>query len=173
MSGFIIMQKKIKTLFLIIVIIGLIVVGLSKIEKKSLVIKEAETGKIIWQRPVTKEVKFAIEYLHSVEKTPVWEYFQVKGGKLYLTGTRYESYGAGLPFLKKHNYIVSDDKFEIKEINEQLEKIELRVSDYAKHKFIVNGQEYKLYQMTEPMNLVVIDLKVMNQLELLTQKIIG
>ncbi|KXS45617.1 MULTISPECIES: DUF1850 domain-containing protein [unclassified Candidatus Frackibacter] len=160
-------------LFMIILIIVLVISSLLIVNSKWLVIKESESGKVIWQQPGQGTVKFAIKYLHSVERTPVWEYFAVKDDKLYLTGTKYESYGAGLPFLKQHTYVIEDDKFEIKNIDKELNLIPLRVSDYALHRFIINKQEYKLYQMTEPQNLVIIKVKEKSLLALLKYKLLN
>ncbi|WP_234983899.1 DUF1850 domain-containing protein [Selenihalanaerobacter shriftii] len=160
-------------LFVIILIIISIVGSLFLFNSEWLVIQEAESDKVIWQQPVEGNIEFAIKYLHSVERTPVWEYFVVKDNKLYLTGTRYESYGAGLPFLKQHTYVVGDGKFEIKNIDKKLDSIPLRVSDYALHKFIIDKEEYKLYKMTEPQNLVIIKVKNQNLLALLKNKLVN
>jgi hypothetical protein len=150
------------------IILGL--VSLSFLQESVLVVKEAKANKIIWQEKVEEGANFAIEYLHSVERTPVWEYFKVKNGEIFLTGTLYESYGAGLPFLKKNNYIVANDKFEIKDINRKLDNIPLRISDYAQHKFIYGDEEYKLYDITQPQSLVVISVERRSRIRLLVEE---
>ena len=159
------LNKKLIWSLLIISLIGLI--GLIYYNSYWLVIKEAKTGKVIWEQKLTADTKFAIKYLHSVQQTPVWEYFKVVEGQLYLTGTKYESYGAGLPFLPQHEYIVDQGQFIIKEINRKLANIPLRVSDYARHRLIINDQTYKLFKLTKPQNLVLIQVEERNYLDLL------
>ncbi|PRX17805.1 hypothetical protein BX659_1488 [Orenia metallireducens] len=168
MSGYHFMNRFYSVLVFLLIITGLFT--LSFLQESVLTVKEAKTDKIIWQERVEEGTTFAIEYLHSVERTPVWEYFEVKKGEIFLTGTLYESYGAGLPFLKKNNYIVANDKFEIKDINKKLDNIPLRVSDYAKHKLIYGDEEYKLYDITQPQNLVVISVEKKSKIRLLVEE---
>ncbi|GAB6100195.1 hypothetical protein JCM16358_20740 [Halanaerocella petrolearia] len=130
-------------------------------------IKEADSGQVVWQKSTTDKMRFAIEYIHSVERTPVWDYFQIKQDQIWLVGTKYESYGAGLPFLNKNKYIIADDKFEIKEIDKKLDEIPLRVSDYARHKLIIGNKEYKLFKMVEPKSLVQIRVESRNGWQML------
>ena len=40
---------------------------------------------------------FSISYIHSVNKSPVTEYFKIIDGKIYLMALRFESFGAGMP----------------------------------------------------------------------------
>jgi len=106
-----------------------------------------QSDKIIWEQKVKDGDDFSIKYLHSVAKTPVIEFFEIKDGKILLTGTEYQSYGAGLPTsAEQGDYIVADDKFIIKNIDQKLPQIMLRVSDYAQHEFIYNEKNYKLYE---------------------------
>jgi len=168
MSGYHFMNRFYRRLIFLLIIIGLFT--LSFLQTSVLTVKEANTDKILWQKRVEEGVTFAIEYIHSVERTPVWDYFELRGGEIFLTGTLYESYGAGLPFLNKNNYIVANGKFEIKDINQKLDNIPLRVSDYAKHKFIYGDKEYKLYEITQPQNLVVISVKKKSRIRLLVEE---
>ncbi len=162
---------KAKKGYVLITILLLVLVFVLLIQSKTLlIIEEAKTGNIIWQKVVTSGGQFAIEYLHSVERTPVWEYFNVRENQIFLIGTLYESYGAGLPFLKRHNYKVTNDKFEISNINYKLDNIPLRVSDYAKHKFIYQQEEYKLYDMTQAQNLIIIKVEDQNILRFMFEE---
>lgn len=51
-----------------------------------------------WVRPMLPGSSFCLEFLHSVERTPVQDCFRVSWkGELVLMRTIYSSYGAGLP----------------------------------------------------------------------------
>ncbi len=168
MPGYHFMNKK--KIFLLIIILFIVFNYIAT--KNVLIIKEDKTGRIIWQHFIeSPEKDFAIKYLHSVENTPVWEYFTIEQKQIILTGTEYESYGAGLPFLNNYNYTVADDKFIINGINRKLENIPLRVSDYAKHTFIFASNEYKLYQLTRPENLVIIKVVEMNNIKIWIEEV--
>ena len=141
------------------------------IERPVLIIEEVKGDRIIYQSLVEQGQEFAIKYTHSVENTPVWDYFKVAGTEIILTGTKYMSYGAGLPFLKKDDYSLEDDKFIIEEINKRLNEIPLRVSDYAKHKLLINGENYRLYSLTTAQNLVMIKVEIKKLYEFLAWRV--
>ncbi|WP_408954971.1 DUF1850 domain-containing protein [Natroniella sp. ANB-PHB2] len=142
---------------LVILLAIIILFSLFLLEDELLVIKDG-TGDIRWEVASQDGLEFAIGYLHSVAKTPVWEFFQVKEGQLYLIGTEYQSYGAGLPFSDKDNYSIRDDKFKIKGIDKKLECISLLIGNKTEHKFLIENKEYELYKVVEPMKRVKIDL---------------
>jgi len=144
-----------KKIFYLATLVIVILLGGFAWETRVLVVEEATTNKVIYQHRIEQEVDFAIKYTHSVEKTPVWDYFQTSGKEILLTSTRYKSYGAGLPFLNKNKYTVANDQFVIEDINTKLQHIPLRVSDYAKHKLLIEENIYKLYQLTSNQNLLL------------------
>jgi hypothetical protein len=144
-----------KKIFYLVVLIIVILLGICFGKIRVLVVEEATTNKIIYQQRIESEVNFAIKYTHSVENTPVWDYFKISGEEILLTSTRYKSYGAGLPFLNKNKYTVANEQFLIEDINIKLDQIPLRVSNYAKHKLLIEEDIYKLYQLTSNQNLLL------------------
>ena len=160
-----------RKLIYLLVILVLLAVGPYFISDKVLVVEEAATERVVYQQQVDRGLKFAIKYTHSVENTPVWDYFKVLEGDILLTSTKYMSYGAGLPFLNKNDYQIENDKFVIKEINTKLAQIPLRVSDYAKHKLVIDDQVYRLYKLTATQNLVMIKVEEKNLYQLLAWEV--
>ncbi|WP_235044020.1 DUF1850 domain-containing protein [Halanaerobium saccharolyticum] len=133
--------------FLLLFLFIILIFSLLVFKVNVLQIINYQSDKIIWEQTVEDGDDFSIKYLHSVAKTPVIEFFEIKDGKILLTGTEYQSYGAGLPTsAEQGDYIVADDKFIIKNIDQKLPEIMLRVSDYAQHEFIYNEKNYKLYE---------------------------
>lgn len=133
--------------FLLALFILIIVFSLFVFKVNILQLVDYEADKIIWEEKVNDGDKFKIKYQHSVARTPVIEFFEIKDGKILLTGTEYQSYGAGLPTSAvQGNYIVENDRLIIKNINQSLPEIMLRVSDYAEHEFIFKQESFKLYK---------------------------
>lgn len=148
--------------FLLIFFILIIVFSLSVFKVNILQIIDYRADKIIWEEKINNGDQFKIKYQHSVARTPVIEFFEIKDGKILLTGTEYQSYGAGLPTSNgQGDYLVEDDKFIIKNIDQFLPEIMLRVSDYAEHEFIFKKENYKLYE----------DIKTETLLQIKTEKI--
>ncbi|WP_248617261.1 DUF1850 domain-containing protein [Natroniella sulfidigena] len=141
----------------VIIVTIMVVVSFFLLEDELLVIKDGAEN-IRWEVASQDELEFAIGYLHSVAKTPVWEFFKIKDGQLYLVATEYQSYGAGLPFLDQNNHSIQDDKFKIEEIDQRLDYIPLLIGNETEHKFLIEGQEYELYKVVEPTKRVKIDL---------------
>lgn len=152
-------NKKFK-FFLLSLLLITIIFSLFAFKVKTLQLIDFKKEEIIWQQQVKNKDKFNIEYLHSVARTPVIEFFEIKDGKILLTGTEYYSYGAGLPTeAGQGEYILKDDKFIIKNINQYLPEILLRISDYAEHEFNFNGENHKLYKNIKTETLIQIKIK--------------
>jgi hypothetical protein len=54
------------------------------------------TGRVYGRWPLPDGV-FAIEFIHSVNNTPVRETFQVREGRIYPVALRFYGFGAGMP----------------------------------------------------------------------------
>jgi hypothetical protein len=151
-------------LFILILIILFAAYYLYNQEITLLKIIDYKENNIIWEAKTVEGDKFTIKYLHSVAKTPVLEIFEITNGEIVLISTEYQSYGAGLPFLNEHQYILEDNKFIIREINKELPEILLRVSDYALHEFIFKNKVYKLYELVKDETLLEISTEKNNNL---------
>src|SRR6056297_1399479 len=102
-----------KIFLFIIITILLISTAYYLYNQKITVLKiiDYKENKTIWSSEVKEDEQFTIKYLHSVARTPVLEIFAIRSGDIVLTSTEYQSYGAGLPFLDQHEYLLEDDKF--------------------------------------------------------------
>ena len=61
-----------------------------------LVIKDQDSGKVYGKWPLEEGGEFAIEFVHSVNKTPVRDFFRNEGGMIAPFATRFYSLGAGM-----------------------------------------------------------------------------
>jgi hypothetical protein len=64
-----------------------------------LVAADEATGRVYgrWPLPPAPDGGFAIEFIHSVNNTPVTETFQARGGRIYPVALRFYGFGAGMP----------------------------------------------------------------------------
>jgi len=86
-----------------------------------------KNGSAIYSKTITDN-RFVLTYVHSVEKTPVYEYYEVlKDNLLHLYKTRYMSLGTGLPSQAEGRFLIKDGVFEM-EISRTFKRISLRVS---------------------------------------------
>ncbi|MFP3091329.1 DUF1850 domain-containing protein [Treponema sp. TIM-1] len=63
---------------------------------KKLVITDTESGVLYGRWPVNDGAEFAIEFVHSVNQSPVRDIFQVRGRRIAAVATVFSSFGAGM-----------------------------------------------------------------------------
>jgi len=59
-------------------------------------IRDTDTGKLLGKWQLNEHEEFAIEFIHSVNKSPVRESFKIENGMIRLMSVRFYSYGAGI-----------------------------------------------------------------------------
>lgn len=98
------------------------------------------------------------EFTHSVQKTPVEEYFIVKGpNNILMHYTRYQSLGVGLPFLPSEGkFSQTEDGHFIVVMDRPFTKVSLRIAKEAKPRLFYSGKEITLCKVFEPGSLVEI-----------------
>ena len=62
-----------------------------------LVLSDTDTGKIYQKFGTDEVVTFEIEFIHSVNKTPVADIYTIEDETIILSATRYRGFGAGVP----------------------------------------------------------------------------
>ena len=103
--------------------------------------------------------EFSLQYVHSVEKTPVIEKFHIReDGKLILTSTLYRSYGVGLPSLPDEGKLTisNDGWFRLEGLHREFQDIRVRVGPEAKLVLEYEKNEYPLFEWYPPGTLVII-----------------
>jgi hypothetical protein len=60
------------------------------------VLSDDESGKIFAEYRITDETEFAVEFVHSVNKSPVKDIFRVKGKVIQPEETVFSAFGAGM-----------------------------------------------------------------------------
>ncbi|ENH97827.1 hypothetical protein J416_03671 [Gracilibacillus halophilus YIM-C55.5] len=128
-----------KKLWLIFLIIGAVLVGLwwSSPDAR-LLIKERESGDILWQNAIRAGESFSHQYIHSVEKSPVKEVFEyTESGHIVTMESWTKSFGAGLPYQRKGEVEMEDGYYKLMNLNRPIHSNILRIqpSDLYRHTF--------------------------------------
>jgi len=93
---------------------------------------------------------FSISFIHSVQKTPVYEYFYISDDNtIILKGTKYYSLGVGLPYTEENGDFKNDDGAFIVNLNREFEMLPIRVSPLPEHNITIDGKIYPLLDFAE------------------------
>ncbi|NLB73349.1 MAG: DUF1850 domain-containing protein [Firmicutes bacterium] len=116
-------------------------------------VEEMYSGVRLYQAPVKEGDGFVLEFVHSVERTPVKEVFRIeRDGKIYLVETEYESFGAGLPTMpdEREESVVEGGKIRITGMRREIEPFLVAVSPVPGHVLTVGGEEVVLASLAKP-----------------------
>lgn len=156
----------------IIVMVFIILILLYFLPIKVLLAREIKTNKYIKSWKIKEDESFTIEYIHSVQLTPVSETYIVKKDKIILIESYFNSYGAGLPATTPYKFQITGKGFRIYEINEIMEYLIYRTgAERANHKLILGGREYVFLDFTEPRSGVEFNVKKMGVLTYIVREV--
>ena len=104
--------------------------------------------KIVGAVDAKKNLPLEINFIHSVQKTPVIEELEFDGEKFILRRTKYKSHGVGLPFMESDgNFHEVDGYFIVDDMNRAIENLSLRTGVGTNLKIKLDGEEFKLYEI--------------------------
>ena len=98
------------------------------------------------------DFSFSTRFIHSVQKTPVEEFFKIdeKTHEIILESTRYQSFGVGLPFLTSDGYFRREgNHFVMDGMERKMKTLGLRPGVSTKLTLFIGDAEYPLYDMVE------------------------
>lgn len=94
-----------------------------------------------------KNLPLTINFIHSVQKTPVIEELEFDGEKFILLRTKYKSHGVGLPFMESDGTFREENGFFIMDdMNRPIQNLSLRTGVGTKLTITLADEEIKLYE---------------------------
>jgi len=132
-------RKRGKKLLLgcLILIIALSVIAMNLRIVSVLILKNGQ-NKTVARLPLY-DGQFIHHYIHSVHKTAVDEYFQIKGRNLELFQVKYDTYGVGMPSDGGEAFTIEGGRFVVK-MHRTFSNIPIRVSIVPQHGVIVENE---------------------------------
>lgn len=118
-------------------------------------ISNGKTGDIVFCDSIENFKDFYIYFKHSVNKTPVYEYFRIENNKFVVYKTTFYSYGAGMPDGTEGlglNIKIENGQVQIDNINRKLDSFTVFVGTYADHTVHTDNESFMLKEYIEPQN---------------------
>lgn len=103
-------------------------------------VAEHGSGRILWRRAVGPGGVVALQYRHSVERTPITEVFRAEPDGLRFLEMRFVSQGAGLP---TEGYVREGDSFVLRR-ERWVGVLPIRVSAVSGHQLILGDDRLDL-----------------------------
>jgi len=100
------------------------------------------TEETIFSEEVEYGERFKVNYIHSVERSPVSEIFEVRKDGIYTMESHTESFGAGMPY-EGEETVLEDGKFIIKNINRKVHggTLKIRPSSVFPHHILIGSHD--------------------------------
>ena len=104
-----------------------------------------------------ENLPLTINFIHSVQKTPVIEELEFRGGEFILLRTKYKSQGVGLPFdISDGKFYRDGEWFIVDEMNRRFKNLELRTGKGTQLKISIGGKNFELYKKFPPGTKIIV-----------------
>lgn len=125
---------------LFIVLEAVLILQINKPAK--LVIENMSTDEQLFIQEVEYGERFEVNYIHSVERSPVSEVFEVRSDGIYTMESHTESFGAGMPY-EGDDVEIKNGTFIIKNINRKVHggTLRIRPSSVFPHHIVIGDND--------------------------------
>ncbi len=133
-----------------VIIAAALVAALGVVPVHVLQIDALREGKPVFVQIVRPGSEFALGFIHSVELSPVWDYFRVDDSyRIILYETAIRSFNTGLPstLTGEERLHREGDGFRISGVNRVLPSIDLQVHERTDNTLKVRDKSLKLYSL--------------------------
>ena len=121
-----------------------------------LVVRNETKEAILLRMNVGAGFEFATKIRHSVQLTPVYEYYRVEAdGRLTVTGTKLQDLGWGMPSTEDTHVVFKDGFMYFEGGRRKLEVLRFRVSRMNDAELLIDGRHIELNSCTGDGDLLV------------------
>jgi len=121
-----------------------------------LTVSDAASGKIIWLDEIYDGEIFFVEYFHSVNRSPVADVYGVADGGLFFAGTRFYSFGAGMP---EENIFFCGDGSVFAECGAKMPHAAYASGYIAEQTLVFRGEKYSFGKFAAPGKIIKLAVK--------------
>ena len=114
-----------------------------------LVIRNTDSGRVYGKWALHDAGEFAIEFIHSVNQSPVREFYRIEGGLVRPLAVRFASFGAGMQSDLEDGLILSreGDALLISGFNTAYKELNYIVGTVSDHLLIINDEQFSLQEL--------------------------
>jgi hypothetical protein len=117
---------------------------------QALVLKNADTGEVMAAYPIDDGHEFSITFIHSVNKSPVTDVYEIHGKEIYVIRTKYYSFGAGVQTEVEEGQTLEyglDGSMIVSGFNRRIDKLSYIVGTVSDHMLEIGGETISLREL--------------------------
>lgn len=125
-------------------------------------ITDARSGKVVFQDKLENYKEFYINFTHSVNRTPVREYYRISGNMFILEKADFYSYGAGMPETGEYGSgkpSIKDGAVRIDGINKPFRRFTYIAGTYANHSLNTDTDQVMFSKFVKPQTSVTFEIR--------------
>ena len=118
--------------------------------KPYLLLQDTDSGRLYAKWPVNNGSEFSIEFVHSVNQTPVRDIFVVSGNRVIPVETVFYGFGAGMQTGLDEGQTLtynSDGSMSITGFTQELDRLNYIVGTVSDHNMVINGESISLREL--------------------------
>lgn len=163
-----------KPVFIVLLILFVLIIFFIPLIEQ-FTISNGKTDKIVFSDNIDNYKEFYISFIHSVNRTPVTEYYRIENNKFIVYKTTFYSFGAGMPDGSEnpntHMKFNDNGLVEIDNIDRELKEFTYLVGTYANHTLYAENKSFKLEKYVEPQKPALFKIRRVSIYDILRRKI--
>lgn len=143
-------MKRLLTGAAIVVMIAASVFIFFILSSPCLILKNGDTGKTLAVYRIEEENEFSITFVHSVNKSPVTDVYEIRNGDIYVVRTIYYSFGAGVQTEIEEGQALEygeDGSMIVSGFDRLMDNLSYIVGTVSDHILVINGNSVNLREL--------------------------
>ena len=115
-----------------------------------LTLLSTNNGRVFARLPLGEGSEFSIEFVHSVNQTPVRDAFVISGKEIHPVATYFHAFGAGMQTELEHGQVLhhhEDGSMSITGFTQSFTQLNYIVGTVSDHILIINGERLSLREL--------------------------
>ncbi|NLV37345.1 MAG: DUF1850 domain-containing protein [Clostridiaceae bacterium] len=112
-----------------------------------LLLKDGDTGRVLAKYPMSEGDEFSVTFIHSVNKSPVTDVYELRGSKIFVVRTIYYSFGAGVQSEVGEEQVLEygdDGSMIVSGFERQMDSLSYIVGTVSDHTLYINNESISL-----------------------------
>jgi len=115
-----------------------------------LILRNSDSGELIAAYPVDEGEEFSVSFVHSVNKSPVTDVYEIHNGDIYVVRTIYYSFGAGVQTEIEEGQTLEygeDGSMIVSGFDRRMDSLSYIVGTVSDHILKINGKSISLREL--------------------------